>query len=139
MADLAITASQVLANTNALVERHEAGAALTPGQAVYLDSDGTWKLAQHDSTAIESGSGGGLAITLSTASAGQDVLLARRGTITLGAGAAPAAGEIYCVSATAGGICPEADVGAADYVSILGVGLSGNKLALVPNASGQVI
>lgn len=140
MADLTITTTQVISDSGT-VEQVEAGEAVTAGQSVYRAAAGTWWLAQHDGTAIQSGAGTSTGIAISGASAGQDFLVQRTGTLTLGAGAAPTPGTVYCVSATAGGICPAADVGAGDYVTILGVGKTGNKLAMGagPIASGQTI
>lgn len=140
MADLTITTTQVVSDSG-IVERVEAGATITAGQGVYRMANGTWGLAQCDGTAIESGSGTAIGIALTGGTSGQDILVQRNGVLTLGAGAAPAAGEIYLVSATAGGIAPEADIGAGKYVTVLGVGKSGNKLAMGAGciASGQTI
>jgi len=140
MADLTITESQVVSDAG-VIERVTAGATVTKGQSVYRQPNNTWALAQHDGTALESGAGTGVAIAISGGVSGQEILVQRGGVLTLGAGAAPVAGTVYCVSATAGGICPLSDVGSGDYVTVLGVGKSGNKLAMGagPIASGQTI
>jgi hypothetical protein len=62
----------------------------------------------------------------------------RGGYLTLGAAAAPTVGIIYCVSATAGGIAPSADLTTGDYVTILGVGATTNRLAVDIFVSDQV-
>jgi hypothetical protein len=60
------------------------------------------------------------------------------GPITIGAGAAPAVGTIYCLSATAGGIAPSADLATGNRTTILGVGAATNAIVLRVNSSMQV-
>lgn len=128
MADLTITVSQVLGDASQQHQKTKiAGVAITAGQAVYYDdAAGNLKLA--DANALASSKAVGIA--LHAAAAGQPCTYQYDGDVTLGAGAAPVVGTIYCVSAGAGGICPWADLVATDRVTILGIGKTGNKLAL---------
>jgi hypothetical protein len=48
---------------------------------------------------------------------------------------AQADGTIYVVSATAGGICPEADLASTNYVSILGVGSTAAVIKMLANGA----
>jgi hypothetical protein len=50
------------------------------------------------------------------------------GTLTFNA--ALAAGQVYVVSTTAGGIAPVADMGAGDFVTVLGIGTSTTVLKI---------
>ena len=132
MAALTITASQVLAPTDGSGNfvTGVAGADLTAGQSVYLDaSTNTYKLA--DSNASQA-TAQAVGIATHAALTGQPVKLqgGRGGYLTLGAGAAPAVGTIYCVGATAGSIVPSADLTTGDYVTVLGVGATTNRIQL---------
>lgn len=134
MADLTITASQVLAGAGAVIETGNAGETITQGQTVYRNSsDKEIYLADADDTAATATV---LGIALNSASDGQPIKFQTDGTITLGAGAAPTEGVIYVLSGTAGGIAPSADLATSDYVSILGVGNASNGISLNIQASG---
>jgi hypothetical protein len=122
MADLTITATQVLPGTLANGARFSdvvSGATITAGQVVYLDTAAAdvAKLADNDALASAVVKG----IALHAASAGQPLRVQTGGPITLGAGAAMTVAVIYVLSSTAGAICPAADLAADDYTSILGV------------------
>jgi hypothetical protein len=108
MADLTVTAASVIAGTNAITESAIAGETLTAGQVVYKKaSDGKYYKAQCDGTTEEAGSGG-LGIALHAAGANQPIRFQRGGGLVIGATTVKT--SIYCLSATAGGICPEADL-----------------------------
>lgn len=137
MADLSVTATQVQpGTTDAQFAQGTAGATITAGQAVYLDAaTSTLKLADCDLSAAAAAAVG---IALHGAASGQPLKYQTSGTITIGAGAAPAVGTIYCLSATAGGICPSADLVTTNRATVLGVGAATNTIILKIHASGQV-
>jgi hypothetical protein len=56
------------------------------------------------------------------------------GTLTLGA--TMTAGTVYYLSDTPGGICPLADVGAGEYVEVIGVATSTTVMQLILAYSG---
>jgi hypothetical protein len=121
LADLSITAANVVAGSGAKTTAGTAGATLTAGQVVYYDSaTSSYKLADTDSAtaAVRSPAG----ITLNAAAAGQPVTILQSGPITIGA--TVAVGVSYWLSGTAGGICPVADVAPGDYPCIVGIGTS---------------
>lgn len=120
MADLTVTASQVLPGAGARFADGTAGVAVTAGQVVYQSTSDTMLLADADAGTPAAANGRGIA--LNGASIGQPVRIQTEGTITLGAGAAPVKGTIYVLSGTAGGICPAADLASGDRVTVLGVG-----------------
>jgi hypothetical protein len=121
MADLVITAANVVSGTGARIAEGTAGVALTAGQVVYLDSaTSTYKLADNDSGTAAARSPKGIA--LHAAAAGQPIAVHTKGPITIGA--TVAASGIYVLSSTAGAICPAADLGSGDYTSIIGLGTS---------------
>lgn len=135
MAALTITAAQVLPGTHCPTEAGIAGAAITQGQAVYYSAGGKWLPAQGDGTAIEAGSlGYGIALNAAGAD-GQPVVVAKPGgAVTLGAGAAPAAGVVYYIGDTAGGLHPVADIGSGDKVVPLCIGIGSNAVQILDKA-----
>jgi hypothetical protein len=136
MAALTVTAAQVLPSTPLATQDGIAGEAITQGQSVYFDtSTGKWKMAQCDGTAAEAGQDGyGIALTAAGA-AGQPIVVALPGSvITLGAGAAPAAGTLYYVGATFGSLVPSADLASTNKVLPIALGLTTNRLRILAGA-----
>lgn len=116
MADLTITAANVAAGANSTSVHGVAGATITAGQAVYLDSTtGTYKLCDANASGTASCDG----IALNGAASGQPLKVLTEGLITIGG--TVAVGTIYVVSETAGGICPSTDLATGEYVSVIGV------------------
>ncbi len=135
MADLTITAANIIPVSGYQFEDGNAGETITRGMAVYKkESDSKWYKAQHDGTVAEAAAKG---IALQDAGANQPLRVQTGGS--LGFGAILSVGQIYCVSATAGGICPYSDVGAADYVTLLGVASTTSNLLLKIFPSGVTI
>lgn len=137
MADLAITAAQVLVTSDTVTASGTAGATITAGQPVYLDAaDSKYKLADANASSTTAAAVG---IALHASLDGQPIKIATGGDLTLGAGAAPAVGTTYVLSATAGGIAPNVDAASGWFKTILGVGKTGNILSMKVFASGQAI
>jgi hypothetical protein len=133
MADLTITAANVVAGAGATVDRnHNAGAAITAGQVVYLDSDGTYKLADDNSATAAARVASGIA--LNGAASGQPVAVLTSGPVTIGA--AVTVGVGYYLSANPGGICPAADLGSGQYPSLLGFAISASVLNVAITGAG---
>ncbi len=117
MADLVITAAdvnQVSGNEG----RGIAGATITAGQSLYEDSTDSNKLKLADADA--SATAACVGVALHAASSGQPIAYAKTGEVDIGA--TVAAGAIYVVSTTAGGVAPDSDLGTGDYVTIIGIG-----------------
>jgi hypothetical protein len=128
VADLTITAANVVRGSNAKITNGTAGATITAGQAVYLDTatTGKWQLADTDSATAAVRQAHGIA--LNGASANQPLAVITEGDVTIGASIA--AGVAYYLSGTPGGICPVADVASGDYPLILGMGKSTTVLSV---------
>jgi hypothetical protein len=127
MADLAILSTDVVAEARGRTWLGVAGEAIVAGQAVYRDDQTRrWRLADADSVVSASRDGAGIALT--TSSEGQPITVVRAGPVDLGSVLEP--GSPYCVSATAGGICPYDDLIGDDYVCLLGLALSDRILDL---------
>lgn len=136
MADLSITAANVLAGSGARSKLGTAGATITAGKSVYLDtSDSKYKLADCDSAtaAVRSPIG----IALNGASDGQPLVVLEQGPITIGA--TMTAGIAYYLSPNAGGICPVADILTGDYPVILGIATSTTVLEVNIQEAGVAI
>lgn len=133
MADIAITAANVVKGANAKTEVGVAGATITPGQAVYKDeTTEKWLLADSDSATAAANAAGGIA--LNGAALNQPLVVQRGGDLTIGAVLTP--GAAYFLSNTPGGICPDADVGAGENVCLLGLAKSAAVLAVgIQNAA----
>lgn len=128
MADLSITAANVAAEEGAVSKQEwVAGATITAGQAVYIDTaaSNVAKLAQSDGTELEGTVKG---IALNGASSGQPVIIAVSGSLDIGA--TLTVGQTYVLSQTAGGIAPIADLTTGDYVSHIGVATAADTLRL---------
>jgi hypothetical protein len=136
-ADLSITAANVkAAGSSSKPVRVKFGEAVTQGQAVYLKaSDGEYYKADADAGTSEIAGAVGVAIT--PASTDEYGYILTEGPVTIGA--TMTVGEIYVLSGTAGGICPEADLATADRVTIIGVATSTTVLAIQPFASTAIV
>jgi hypothetical protein len=127
MADLTITAASVVAGSNAAVERGSFGEAVTAGQVVYRSST-TQKYMKADSNSVTVEARHGIGIALNGGALDQPAQVQKSGKITRGATLTP--GTDYYLSDTPGGICPRADVGAGEYVCLLGLAESATVLDL---------
>ena len=128
MADLSVTAANVRRGAEYVETTGTSGEAITIGQLVAEDtSDGKLYLADCDSgtTARRKITG----VALSTVSA-VDQKLTYISSGYVNPGAAVTSGEIYVLSGTAGGICPEGDLASGDTVCILGVGYTTSLIRL---------
>jgi hypothetical protein len=107
MANLSVTAASVLW-TSGTKENGVAGAAITAGQPVYIDTanSNVIKLAQCDGTALEATVAG---VALHAAGTGQPISYASTGSV-INIGATTVKGAQYFVSDTAGSLMPIADV-----------------------------
>lgn len=135
MTDIAITAANVVAGSDSRAEPGTAGATITAGQAVYLDSaTRTYKLADSNGAeALRTPRG----IALNSAASGQPLSVHRSGDLTIGATLTP--GVAYYLSDTPGGICPVADVGSGEYACIIGIAKSASVLDVNIQASGVAL
>lgn len=135
MADLSITAANVVAGSGAKKASGTAGASITAGQVVYLEAaTNTYKLADTDSATAEVRSPAGIA--LHAAAANQPLTICTAGPVTIGA--TVAVGDVYYLSGTAGGLAPLADVAAGDYPCIIGICTSTSVLNVKIHEAGAV-
>lgn len=136
-ADLTITPANVKAtSSSAKITRIQLGEAATQGQALYRKaSDGKYYKADADAGTDETASASAIAIT--PGSTNEYAYVVTEGSVNVGA--TLTVGEIYVLSGTAGGICPEADLATADRVTLLGVATSTSALNFKPFATTAVV
>lgn len=136
MADISITAANVVASGSAQIDRSGvAGVVLTAGQVVYKEAaTGFLKLTDTDSATAEVKQAYG--ITLNGAAVGQPVAVCTGGPVTIGG--TLGLGLAYYASNTPGGICAVADV-ATETVVFLGLSASTSVLNLRIINSGVTV
>lgn len=136
MADLTITAANVLSGTGARIVYGTAGVALTAGQVVYLDeATNSYKLSDSNSATAAVRDVDGIA--LHAAAAGQPIAVHTRGPLTIGA--TLVAGQTYALSETPGGIQPVADLGSGEYPTIIGMAISTTVLNVHIQSAGVAL
>ena len=136
MADLTITAANVVAVNSVTPRMGLAGETMTAGKAVYFNTTtNRWMLADADSVTAEARQAIGIA--MNGASSGQPVDVFISGDLTIGA--TLTLGAAYYLSKTPGGICPVADVTTGSYVCLLGIAKSTSVLAVNIQFPGVVV
>ena len=136
MATLSITAGSVLKGAGSATDASRlAGATITAGQSLYIDSSNTYQLADADFTAGAKAECKG--ISLGGAASGQPLVVLTAGLITIGA--TVAVGTLYAVSATAGGICPIGDLTTGAYPCVIGFAVSTTQILVAFSYSGVAI
>jgi hypothetical protein len=134
MADIAITAANVVGDGSSPRETKTAGVAITAGQAVYFDTTANkYKLSDSNLTGAKTVDG----IALNNAALNQPLTIQKSGPITIGGTLVK--GTTYCQSTTAGGICPQADITTGGDVVVLGVATSTAVLNLHVQVTGVTL
>lgn len=136
MADLTITAQNLVAGIGASISTGTAGEAIAAGDAVYIDvtDNNNLKKCKHAGTAAEADAVG---IALAAADDTATVSYIKEGDLCFGT--LLVVGTVYVVSATYGLIAVAADAGSADYLTILGVAKGTAVLAVKIVSSENVI
>lgn len=134
MAAISVTPGSVLRVDGSVVNGYLAGATITAGMAVYVDSNGVVQIATN-ATSVGSGYGSSLVGTaLNGGSSGQPIqILPSGGTVNIGG--TVAVGKQYCLG-TAGGYIPVDDIAGTEFITTLGVGLTAANIKTGINASG---
>lgn len=126
MADLSITAGSVVPSTSAQKLNGKAGAAISAGQIVYLDTTtSTYKLADgNDSTKLPVAG-----IAGNTAGTGQQVqVITADPDLTIGAHGLGLGIPMF-LSATAGAVCPLADISTGNQTTCVMVTNTSTKVS----------
>lgn len=133
MADLAITASAVVAGSNAVVASGTAGETITAGQTVYADSADSSKLKK--ATHTNASTANVVGIALNGASLNQPIDYIVSGDLAMNA--AMVKRTVYVLgNDAAGGIMPIADFLNGNYGTVVGISSSTTNLKVGFIASG---
>lgn len=135
MAELSVTAANVIPVTGYTFETGIAGETITAGMPVYLKAADSrlWKAGHNGTSAIAAVVG----ISLHAALAGQPLRYQTSGS--LGFGAILTVGVTYILGNTLGSIAVDSDAGTTDYKTILGVASATSNMLLKIFASGAII
>lgn len=136
MADLTITAANVVQGADALTVTGLAGETITAGQPVYRSST-TNKWMRSDNNAATEEMRRVTGIALNGGALNQPITVQTAGDITIGA--TMINGAAYYLSDIAGGICPAADLTTGEYVCLIGIAKSTTVLKLDINYVGTVL
>lgn len=136
MADVAVTAASCVAGTAARISHGIAGATITAGQVVYLDS-ATSKYGLADSNSATAGVRVPVGISLNGAAASQPLAVLTSGPVTIGG--TLVAGTTYALSETPGGLQPVADLASGEYPSIIGMATSTTVLSVKIQSAGVAL
>jgi hypothetical protein len=129
MADITITAANVVAGSGAATKTGTAGATIAAGDIIYLDTatTGKWILADSDAALAEArGQTGNIGMALNGAAVNQPVVALTSGPVTVGA--VLTAGTAFYLSDTPGKLCPVADISGGDYFTLVGLAASTSLL-----------
>lgn len=139
MADIAITAANVLSSSSAVIrkEYNFGYASATAGQLVYLDSSNLWQRVDSNAGATGNGVSDLKGYTLNGGGIGQPAVVCTSDP-SLTVGGTLVNGTTYYSSTTAGGIAPDVPTTGA-YPTVLGVAKSTSVLNFSPLSSGVVI
>lgn len=123
MADVALTAANVKWVSGVPLQDAVFGETVTEGMPVYrLSSDNEHYKCDADNDASSEFAG----IAMTNGVDGRVGKIAPPGAV-INVGATLAAGTIYAISTTAGGVAPETDLGAGDYITVLYIGNGGTN------------
>ena len=137
MADITITAANVIASSNAVIRReYPFGATVTAGQVVYLNGSNQWALADMNAP-LGTKTTDLRGIALNGGSSGQPAAVVTLDP-ALVIGAAVTNGTSYYLSDNAGGISATAPT-TGDQPVFLGLGSGTTLLVLNPTATGVTI
>lgn len=125
MADLSVVAANVKPGSDAVTKRGIASEAITAGDSVFVAVDLGIELCEKDQAALDAACRG---VALNDAAVDQPIEYAVSGSVDMGA--ILAIGQVYIVGAAPGGLAPEVDAGAGDFVTVVGVATSANLLKL---------
>lgn len=135
MAALTITATSVVrvltGNAPTRAQRGTAGATITAGQLLYLDTNGKLQVAAKDSAVHANVIG----LALNGGAVNQPIEYAIPDGGQVDVGATVEVGKLYAAAAT-GGIMPVDDIAQNDYITYVGVGQAANRFSFKVHASG---
>jgi hypothetical protein len=138
MADLSITAANVIASSAAVLRReYNASAAITAGQLVYLNASNQWALVDSNAAVTGNALTDTVGIALNAAANNQPLDVCVSDTDFTPGATLTNGGTVYS-SVNAGAITADVPTTGA-YPRVVGINKSTSKMNLRPIASGAVI
>jgi hypothetical protein len=128
MAAITVTPGSVLRVDGDKVHGYLAGATITAGMSVYVDSNGAVQIGTNATSAGSGVSAQLVGVALNGGSSGQDIAILKTGG-TVNIGGTVAVGKQYCLG-TAGGIIPVDDIATGEYITTVGVGITAANIKL---------
>jgi predicted RecA/RadA family phage recombinase len=132
MVDITVTAASVTPQPGAQFGEGIAGETIAQGKVVALNDSKQVVLADSNSATASIRAAVGIAVN--GASLGQPIKYQKAGDINIGA--TVVVGTTYALSETPGGIQPTADVGAGEYVSVIGTAITTSRIRMALNVTG---
>lgn len=126
MADLVVTAANVVEGSAPQTIQGFAGETITAGMSVYQAANGRWMKAKCGGTSIEAGVGTLIGIAVVGSLNNQPITVQIGGQVNVGA--TLTVGVIYCISATYGGLAPIADMVSTNKLTLMGLAVSASAL-----------
>lgn len=136
MADIAITAANVLKTSTTKTKDGVAGVAILAGQYIVRDPVTRRMILGDGDVLVTDVEYSGVA--LNTAAIGQPVEYAWGGDLTVGA-VLTGPGRIYILSSTPGALAPVADLAVGDFTLVVGIAKSTSIITLNPQTAGVAI
>ena len=135
MADLSVTAASVVASANAVkLNQYNAGATITAGQLIYLDSADLDAKDRPKAKLSDANGASALrvadGIAVNNASAGQTINYVVSDTALVIAASGLTTNNILILSATPGGVAPSADLTTGWYLNVIGVVKSATTISV---------
>ena len=136
MADLTITAANVVAGADAVKRQVKAGGTITAGQLVARDTT-TGKYVVSDADSATASLREPVGVALHGASDNQPLMIQTAGLITIG-GTLSMTTQVYIAGDTAGAIRPAADLNTGDLGFLVGIAISTTQMRLAFAKGGIV-
>jgi hypothetical protein len=130
------TPASVAASNQAIILELPAGASISQGDLLYIDTNNTAKLADADGGSATAADVRCLSLT--SAASGQRVrCVAYDPALTIAQ--TVAAGELYVLSGVAGRMSTAASIISGNYATVVGIGISTSKIFFNPISSGVAL
>jgi hypothetical protein len=135
MADYAVTAASVLKGANATTATGTAGATITAGQPLYIDTSDSdkLKLADADASLLASTVAG---VALHGAASGQPITYVTDDDDFTHGLTGVSTADIIILSSVAGAVCPASDLSAGEFPQLVMIAKSSTKAVLKLAAGG---
>lgn len=139
MAAISIVAASVLPSSSAIIRRGIAGATITQGQAIYVDSANSYVLKLTTTASALAAGSAGIGIALNAASSGQPVDYVVSDPAFTPGSTQLSGDDVWLFDTTAGALTiTKGDLESGDYVTHMGTYISTTTMNLNPTLGGLI-